>query len=551
MKAESSTTIRRESLAEGYLALVLHAHLPFVRHPEVEDALEENWLYECITETYVPLLLVFDRLAEQGIDFSLTVSISPTLASMLTDPFLKKRYLKRLEKLIELAGKEIKRTRFQSELNSLPRLYLTRLKEVRDAFVHRYESNLIQAFRRLQEMGKIEIITTAATHGYLPLLSPDESAIRAQVRTGVENYRRLFGRRPRGFWLPECGFYPGVDRILADEGLRYTILETHGITRAKPRPKYGIYAPLYCPSGLAVFGRDPDSSRQVWSSMEGYPGDSDYREFYRDIAHDLDNDYIAPYIHRDGIRIDSGLKYYRITGKTKYKRIYAPAAAERKARIHAEHFISEKELQIRNLYSVMDRRPVIVAPFDAELFGHWWYEGPKWLDCLIRGIAPGERTLKSREPQKERARIHLITLSDYLVEYPVNQLSIPSASSWGNKGSSETWINQSNDWIYRHLHRGAKIMKDLAIGHPGARGAARRALKQAARELLLAQASDWAFIIKNGSYGEYAVRRIKTHLLRLIRLSEQIETGKLDEKWLSALEHQNNIFPDIDYRIFS
>ena len=535
---------------EGYLALVLHAHLPFIRHPEFENALEENWLYECITECYVPLLLAFDDLAKQGVDFQLTVSISPTLASMLTDPLLQSRYRNRLEKLIELARKEVRRTRDQSGFNRLARMYLQRLREVRDAFVHSYRCNLIEAFGHLQELGRIELITTAATHGYLPLLLPDKSAVSAQVRVGIENYRRLFGRKPRGFWLPECGYYPGIDQILADNGIRYTVLETHGITRARPAPQAGVYAPLYCPSGLAVFGRDPESSRQVWSSVEGYPGDADYREFYRDIAYDLDHDYIAPYVHPDGIRTDSGLKYYRITGGTGRKKIYRPEAAERKARIHARHFISEKQRQINNLIPAMNRKPVIVAPFDAELFGHWWYEGPQWLYHLVSNLSSCATEHKSLKHPGRQSTVRMTTLSEYLEEYPSNQLSMPSASSWGSNGSNETWLGRKNDWIYRHLHGGAEIMKKLAAGHPAARGMVRRALKQAARELLLAQASDWAFIIKSGPHRDYAVQRIKTHLLRLIKLREQIEGGRINKEWLEAIEQQTNIFPDIGYRIF-
>jgi 1,4-alpha-glucan branching enzyme len=282
--------------------------------------------------------------------------------------------------------------------------------------------------------------------------------------------------------------------------------------------------------------------------VEGYPGDADYREFYRDIAHDLDYDYIAPYIHPDGIRIDSGLKYYRITGKSNRKKIYDPEAAKRKAQLHAGHFISNREKQIRHLASVMSRKPVVIAPYDAELFGHWWYEGPQWLNYVIRGLDSKKRAHRTGLSQHP---IRLITLSAYLKEYPVNQLSDPAISSWGNKGSNETWINASNDWIYRHLHGGAQLMKELAGKYPRARGRKRRALNQAARELLQAQASDWAFIIKGGAHREYAVKRTKTHLLRLIRLKEQIETGTIDDQWLSAIESQNNIFPNISYRIYS
>lgn len=527
-----------ERVEKGYLAIVLHAHLPFVRHPEHEDSLEENWLYEAITETYIPLLLSLDTLAEQR-DFRLTFSITPTLASMLDDQFLRSRYLNRLEKIIELARKEIKRTRPQPEFNKLAHMYYKNLTKVRTAFLDRYDRNLIQAFKRLQDLGKIEIIASAATHGYLPLLSLSDAAVRAQIQVGIEHYQQLFGRKPMGFWLPECGFYPGADDMLKEQDIRYTIVETHGITHGHPRPNHGVYAPVYCPSGLAVFGRDPESSKQVWSSAEGYPGDYDYREFYRDIAYDLDLDYIKPYIHRDGIRFDTGFKYFRITGKTDIKEVYIREAAEKKAEVHAGNFIFNREKKIEYLSSIMDRKPIVVAPYDAELFGHWWHEGPMWLDNIIRKVG------------LEQNSIRLITLSEYLEEYPINQVSVPSASSWGYEGFHTVWLNGNNDWIYPHLHRGALIMEKLAKRFPSAKGLKQRALKQAARELLLAQASDWAFMLHRDVMAEYAAKRVKTHMLRLLRLREEIETGKIDRDWLSMIESQDNIFPQIDYKVFS
>lgn len=479
-----------------------------------------------------------ERLLEEGVDFRLTFSLSPTLTSMLTDPFLQSRYVRRLEKHMELAGREIRRTRSQPAMHDVALMYHRRLHEVYDAFVNRYRRDIVHGFSRLQGLGMVEIIASAATHAFLPLLSSSESAVRAQVRIGIEYYRKLFGRKPRGFWLPECGFYPGLDRLLREEGIRFSIVETHGVTRAKPRPRYGVYAPLYCPSGMAVFGRDPESSKQVWSSKEGYPGDRDYREFYRDIAYDLDLEYIGPYIHRDGIRIDTGFKYYRITGKTDRKEVYVPGRAAKKAELHAGNFIFNRQKQIEHLTSVMDRRPLVVAPYDAELFGHWWFEGPLWLDHLIRKVSA-------------QGTVGLITLSEYLEKYPVNQVSTPSASSWGNKGYSGTWCNASNDWIHRHLHQGVLFMEKLASDFPRARGLVRRALNQAARELLLAQASDWAFMINSGAMAGYATGRTRTHLLRLIRLKQEIEQGRIDEGRLSAIEGQNNIFPGIDYRLFS
>ena len=193
-------------MEQGYLALVLHAHLPYVRHPEHQDALEENWLFEAITETYVPLFLVLESLIEDGIEFRLTFSVSPTLASMLGDPSLQTRYCKKLEHLIELAGKEEARTASDPLFHPLARMYRALFARVREAFINRYGKNLLNGFRRFQDLGKIELMATAATHGYLPLLSVNESAVRAQVRVGIGSHERSFGRRPNGFWLPECGY---------------------------------------------------------------------------------------------------------------------------------------------------------------------------------------------------------------------------------------------------------------------------------------------------------------------------------------------------------
>ncbi|MBZ5579782.1 MAG: glycogen synthase GlgA [Acidobacteriia bacterium] len=518
---------------EGFLALVLHAHLPYVRDPQHEEFLEENWLFEAITETYIPLFLVLERLIEDGIDFRLTFSLTPTLASMLLDPLLQQRYLKKLDRTIELAEKEIARTESLPDFHPLALMYHHLLTDVRHAFVHRYRNDLVRAFRRFQELGKVEVIASAATHGYLPLLSVNESAVRAQIGVGVQHYQQVFGRKPKGFWLPECGYYPGVDRLLREQGIRYTILETHGVTRADHRPRYGVFAPVFCPSGLAVFGRDPDSSRQVWSSAVGYPGDFDYREFYRDIGHDLDLDLVRPYIHPDGIRIDTGLKYHRITGKGDRKEPYVPEWAERKAAAHAEHFLDERVKQIRELSASMDRPPLIVAPYDAELFGHWWFEGPRWLDYLIRKTALEQNTVR------------LVTLSEYLDQWPDNQIATPCLSSWGQDGFSEVWLNGENDWVYRHLHAAADAMEKLSAARTNATGLARRALNQAGRELLLAQASDWTFMIKSGSMEDYAIRRVKGHLLRMHRLCGQIESGAIDEAWLQTLEGQDNLFADI------
>lgn len=523
-------------MSTGYLCLVLHAHLPYVRHPEHEDFLEEKWLYEAITETYIPLLQAFDRLLRDNVPFRLTMSLTPPLISMLTDPLLQERYVQHLGKLIELADKEEGRT-YGSPFHEAALMYKRRLREAMSVFCDQYGRNLVTAFKKFQDAGRLEIITCAATHGYLPLMMLYPEAVRAQIKAAVDLHTRYLGRPPRGIWLPECAYAPGVDEILKENGLKFFFTDSHGVLYASHRPRFGIFAPIYCPSGVAAFGRDIESSKQVWSNQEGYPGDFEYREFYRDIGYDLDFEYIKPYIHPDGIRIHTGLKYYKITGKVdlSQKEAYNPRRAEEKAAEHAGNFMFNRQHQARYLAGFMDRPPIIVAPYDAELFGHWWFEGPVWLEYLIRKIA------------FDQSEIEMVTPGDYLQRFPCNQVAVPCSSSWGNKGYHEVWLCGANDWIYRHLHMAAEMMTAMANRRRGAGGPLRRALNQAARELLLAQSSDWAFIMSTGTMVEYAVRRTKIHLNNFLRLYDQIENNRIDEGWLGELEWKNNIFPDLDY----
>ena len=520
---------------KGYLCLILHGHLPYVRHPEHEDFLEEDWFYEAITETYIPLILAFERLLNDKVDFRLTLSLTPTLISMLEDRLLQGRYIKHINKLIELAHKEVERTRWQPEFQHLAVMYLNDFCKARDTF-ERLKGNLITALKNLQDLGKLEIITCGATHGYFPLMDVCRESVRAQIKVAVSHYGSVFGRRPNGIWLPECGYQPGQDEILKEAGLRYFFTDAHGVLHGNPRPKYGVFAPVYCKSGIACFGRDLESSRQVWSSIEGYPGDYCYREFYRDIGFDLDYEYMRPFIHSDGIRINTGIKYYRITG-SEDKQPYVPHLAKDKAAEHAGNFMFNRQRQIDYLCDFMQKKPLIVSPYDAELFGHWWYEGPIWLEALIRKLF------------FDQDIIRMITPSEYLVENRRNQVITPSLSSWGWKGYNEMWLQGPNDWIYRHLHTASDRMTELARSFTNTNGLLKRALNQALRELLLAQSSDWAFIMGTGTHTNYAIKRTKEHLLRFTRLYEDIKSDSIDESWLADIEYKDNIFPDIDYRV--
>lgn len=517
----------------GYLSLVLHAHLPFVHNREPYVSLEEKWLFEALTESYLPLILSWEELAGEGLDFHLTLSLSPPLISMLMEPALGERYGRYLDSLRELAGREVERTGGDPSFAPLAEFYHRRLAAIDRAFKATYQGNILAPLKRLREQGHLELITTAATHGYLPLILTDE-ARRAQVRAALDLFGATLGFIPDGFWLPECGYTPGIEKILRSEGIKYFILASHGMLNAAPPVPSAVYAPVRV-GGVAAFGRDWETSHQVWSRTEGYPGDPVYREFYRDIGYDLDFNYLAPYLV-GGIRGDTGFKYYRITGKTGAKEPYDYRAARDRAREHARDFIANREQQVAYWSARMPDKPIIVAPYDAELFGHWWFEGPDWLADVLR-LAAG-------------SRVSLTTPSAYLEHHPPRREVAVGASSWGEGGYNRVWLNQANDWLYPHLHRAERAMIKLATANPRPGSFQERALKQAARELLLAQSSDWPFILTAGTTVEYARRRLLEHLGAFFKLCRDYEQDCLEEDFLARLEAVDNIFPDLDFRLY-
>jgi 1,4-alpha-glucan branching enzyme len=524
--------------AAGYVGLVLHAHLPFVRHPEHDDFLEEDWLFEAISETYVPLLQAFLRLRDENVPFRITMSITPPLAAMLDDGLLRARYRRHLGRLTDLAESEVRGNHQSSRIGQIARHYLHRFRGVA-AFMDAWGGDLLAAFRELQNGGQLEILACNATHGFLPLMS-GPAPRRAQIRAGVQAYARSFGRRPRGIWLAECGYDHGIDALLGEEGIDYFFVDSHGLERGRPHPARGIHAPVRTPGGPAAFARDLETGRQVWSADEGYPGDPVYRDFYRDLGWDASYEYIRPYLHGDGVRRGVGIKCHRVTGKVPLheKDLYDPAVAEARAREHARNFVFNRTHQVRHLRAGMDRPPLVVAMYDAELFGHWWYEGPIFIEEVLRALAA--------EPDVEA-----MTPSEYLARYGELQLQRPNPSTWGANGTARIWLNGDVAWLYRYQHWAEQEMAALCQRFGARGGLTRRALAQAGRELLLMQSSDWAFIITTGTTAPYAVRRFKRHFQSFQALRDGLLSGQLDEADVSAREAWTPIFPDLDVGSFA
>ncbi|MFP4176773.1 MAG: glycoside hydrolase family 57 protein [Candidatus Brocadiia bacterium] len=521
----------------GYFSLVLHCHLPFVRHPEHDRFFEENWLFEAVTECYLPLLEVMEGLQADGVPLHATVSVSPPLCEMLTDELLQKRCGRYVSRRIELMEDELHRRR-GTDFEDAARTYYRHFRRLDRTYGEEAGRSFIDGLRRLQEEGDIEVITSAATHALLPLLD-DPRTIAAQVEQGCRCYRRYFGRRPRGLWLPECGWDPHLEGVLAQAGVEFSFLECHGLLMADPPPVHGLFAPLITPSGVAMFGRDVESSKQVWSGDEGYPGDFHYREFHRDLGYDAPYDYIEPYLDTFGERHGLGIKYHRVTGEVSLqeKEPYCPETGRARAKQHAQHFVSERVRQVNEVGREIGRPPVIVSPYDAELFGHWWYEGPFFLDAVFRRLA-------------ETPEVQPVTPVGYLDENPVQQKSIPATSSWGFEGYFDVWVNGDNDWIQPRLEDAEEAMLHLASGYTDPTELEERAMDQCARELMLAQSSDWPFLITTDGAADYARRRVEEHLENFWRLHDELKNDSVAETFLKALEGRDNVFPDVTYRLY-
>ncbi|PYP73486.1 MAG: 1,4-alpha-glucan branching protein [Gemmatimonadetes bacterium] len=546
--------------------LALHSHLPYVlnhgRWPHGSD-----WLCEAALDTYLPLLERLEELSAEGTPAPVTIGFTPVLANQLASPAFAREmdafFAQRLAACDE-ASAELAATG-ESGVVPLVAFWKSRLNRLQALF-RTIDADLVSAFRRLQERGRLEIIGSAATHGYLPLLARDES-IRLQLVVGREEHRRLFGAAPAGCWLPECAYRPrgkwappgqkgrvrpGTEEYVAAAGFRYFFTDAHLARAGSPLGEYAD-VPLgaerfdaerhdptsparaaktarspyraYRVSGrgarapVATLVRDPRSSTQIWSRHHGYPGDEWYLEFHK-------------------IRWPGGLKLWRVSGANVdlgAKRPYEPAAALDRARGHASHFA-----QLLESIAVEQRADgtgdaVIVAPFDTELFGHWWFEGADFL-------AAAYRELRGR-PQP---RVCAVTGSQHLTSHPPRVGLRLAEGSWGANGDHSMWLNERTAWTWPRLWGLEDAFWDVAPAAL-ASSAARPVLAQAARELLLAQASDWQFIISTGAVVDYAERRFTLHCDDAERLIKALSGGALEGagRMSDELARRDDLFPNV------
>jgi len=560
-------------MKKGYFTFVLHSHLPYVlghgKWPHGTD-----WLNEAAAETYIPILLTCHNLIQNGISPKFTIGISPVLCEQLRHSSFKTEFSHYIKQRIEAAGndaEEFYRTG-QDQFLRLAHRWEDFFKQISDAYHNTFGQDLIGAFRKLQDAGHIEIITCAASHGYLPLLSQDESC-QAQIKQAVASYKRHFEQDPRGIWLPECAYRPsydwsppvsvegmpesyhrkGIEEFLSENRIEYFFIDSATLKGGRaigvyidrfdalkalwgrfekqyqPRNEEGEKTPLSIylvgskegRAPVGVFTRHPDASLQVWSGEWGYPGDGNYLDFHKK-------------------RFPGGHRYWKVTSsKTDLadKEIYNPDITSGRLEENSSHFAG---LIIRTLLDHHEKTGeagILVAPFDSELFGHWWFEGPGFLQKVIEKIAVS-------------TEIGLTTAGEYYaLNKPSRGITLPEGS-WGEGGYHYIWLNEWTLWTWKHVYSDELKMKELAARFRRAGETERRIIAQAARELLLLSASDWQFLISTWSARDYAETRVVAHHEAFLRLSIMAEKGEnLSEgelSYLADLEQRDDIFPDID-----
>jgi 1,4-alpha-glucan branching enzyme len=584
----------------GGFTFVLHSHMPFYRGAGKWPHGEEN-LHEVMAETYVPLLEALTDLHEQGVRARVTLGITPVLAEQLADVAVISNFEAYLEQEIESATDDVQRFEKSGEQHFLylAHFYLDSYRHILQTFQARFNRDIIAGFRRLQQAGVVEILTSAATHPYLPLMQRDSTTY-AQLAIGKRTTERHFGKPPRAIWLPECayrpGYYamgsdgskyerPGLEHWLDNAALRLFFSESSAVESSKvlgkaeretrevagvavepAEPRRDIYGDvqetleqrgythpgfvtekrvvpfegtglstaenggtfetyLVRDSEVAVAGRNRVVGEQVWAAAVGYPGDGTYREFHRkDAAH--------------------GFQYWRVTDNTAdiaYKQPYDPFHAGQRVAEHAEHFVRLVETQLGDYAANRGPGGFIVAAYDTELFGHWWFEGVAWLKQVLTRLA-------------ESSVAELTTASDGLEEYPAEKVIDLPESSWGHAGTHITWINPETTWMWSAVHAAERRMEGLVSRFPHAWGGTLEALNQAARELVLLEASDWEFLYTTGQARQYASERFTEHVSRFNHLAGALESSAEEHVLLNlAGEYgeRDNPFPDIDYTLFA
>ena len=489
----------------GTFSLVLHTHLPWVAHNGTWPVGEE-WLHQAFTGSWRRVLRVLETLAEHGYADVATLGVTPVVAAMLDDPYCLSeihswagRWQLRAEELSARPGMgdlaEYERGEAVACLEDLQRRWLT--------------GGLSSVLRPLIDFGTVELLSGPATHPFQPLLTERFAA--AQLRTGLSDARLRFGSAPGGIWAPECGYAPGMENFYAASGVTHFLVDgpaVHGDT--------GFARPVG-DSDVLAFARDLDISYRIWSSRTGYPGGSSYRDF-----HTFDH--------------ASGFRPARVTDPavpSEAKQPWDPRLASAAVQHDAQDFVAAVVRRLTQLREQHGREALVVAAFDTELFGHWWYAGPQFLDAVLRMLPAAGVRLRTLRGAREAGLV-------------AGRVELP-ASSWGAGKDWRVWDNSGvtelNDEIAHMQKRLFSLLDELPEG-----SGRNPAADQLVREAFLLSSSDWAFMVSRDSAAGYAWQRARRHAERFNALADALEAGTDANRLAAELRAVDGPFGHLDAR---
>jgi 1,4-alpha-glucan branching enzyme len=444
--------------SRGELALVLHTHMPYVEGFGTWPFGEE-WLWEAVACVYLPLLHALR-------DAPVTLSLTPVLCDQLEalegeagERFL--AFLRDVRAPIHAEDAQGLDTGGEHELAAEVRRAAADYREA-DRRLGELRGRLLAAFAELERGSPVELWTSAATHSVLPLLATD-AGLRLQVGTGVRSHERRFGSFGGGFWLPECAYSEGLERELAEYGVRAFCVDQ---TEVLGLGSLDQLEPIATPAGPVAVPIDWELISLVWDP-KGYPADPDYRNYHGRTVHDL-----RPWSN----------------GGEPYRHWRALVLARR----HARQFVEHVARRLDFYRAERGRAGLVCCALDTELLGHWWYEGMAWLEFVL-----DEARLQG---------VPLATLPDALARIePVERPLAPS--TWGRPKDLTTWDSPRVAEIAFAARR-AELRTVAGAARTRQRGPA---LERAVRELLALQSSDWAFQLTHELAGDYPLERVRAH----------------------------------------
>lgn len=513
-------------------ALVLNivAHQSFIRHLDGDNVSKNSILFSAISDTYLPLLRMFGNLEAEGIPFKVNMVITPTLCSMLSDPVIQEQYIEWLDSVIKLGEAEVSRYPDGSPEKKLAEECLEKARADKHDFQEIYNQDIISSIVHYAKHGYIELMATAATYAFFPHYADIPEAIQAQIETGLRIHKQYFGLAPEGFWLPYMAYVPGLEKIIRSYGFNYTILEKQGLLFAEPKPECGVFAPVRCKNALAVFARESDG-------MDSAVTNSVYRNQEKDIGFEADDSYLSENFRDWNARVPTGYRYWSQAASG--VAFYDSEAASEQVKKDADEFLAHQTDKLNKAACLCPEKDVsIVCSFDASFFGGSWHEGVQWLEQLFRAM----------ERQDD---IELCTCSDLLDNQFQLQQIMPFTSASGENGYGEGFLDSSNAWMLRYSRKATCRMIDLAARFSDDTGLKARSLNLASKEVLLAQSGDWADMIHENLYPDYAEFRFRESISAFSTIFDSLGSNSISTEWLTRMEKEHQIFPNINYHVFS